>query len=256
MQLPYLTLALSLLIGALAMADPSMNDSMTENIEYKKSLDIVRMMKERGWSTDGLATMELGAMTVLQRDGNYVGYCVIESEQRPRSPEEYPLSGVTKIQYGDPYIPSDKRMWFTVDNPKEIALWVAACRNHARSTHKILRFIALTADAGFENSSIDLGVQGYGHGCHMGLYFYNADNEEVLALGGHLDEASKPGQPSSNEVLQALVWDRIQKERAKRKANDIEETNQSNSKPLPNPTQPKVEQGADGKTTQAPQLPH
>ena len=69
MQLPYLTLALSLLIGALAMADPSMNDSMTENIEYKKSLDIVRMMKERGWSTDGLATMELGAMTVLQRDG-------------------------------------------------------------------------------------------------------------------------------------------------------------------------------------------
>lgn len=200
-----------LLATSLGAPAPSMDEDMTENIEFKDSRTLLDIMKNKGWSTEGLTTRELGSMTVFQRDGHPVGYCVVESQWKPISPETLPLSDVTRIEYGDPSGPPDGSIWFTIDDPTEIQLWVAAYRNHSRSSHKIVRFVSLTADAGFENASEEV-TYGTGHGCHLGLYFYNGD-KLILTAGGHWDEASKPGKPSSNQVLQSLVWDRIQRMR-------------------------------------------
>ena len=242
-----------ILIVGLAMADPPIDENMTENIDFKESLDILHLMKERGWSTEGLTTMELGPMTVLQRNGNFVGYCVVESKWRPIPSEKLPLSNVTRIAYGDPFGPG--AMVFTIEDPKEISLWVAAYRNHSISSDKNLRFIALRADAGFQNSTIKVGSVGHGCGCHKGIYFYNGD-KEIRRAGGHWDEATEVGKLCPNEVLKALVCDRMQKERAKSKATNPEGS--SSAKPMisPNSNEAAVEQRADGKTPEAPQSPH
>ncbi len=242
------------LVTSLAAAEPSKDENISENIEFKTSERIIEEMKDQGWSVEGLTTTELGSMTVFHRNGKMVGYCVVESEWRPISPEKLPLSGVTKIAYGDPAVPPAGAIWFTIEDPAEISLWVAAYRNHSRSSHKMLRFVALGADAGFQNTDIEIKY-GTGHGCHTGLYFYNGD-KEVRVSGRHWDQASETGKPSPNEILQALVWDRIRKEQAKRQPQKSEEANPSGPSPVPNSTQPHVEQAADGKTPEAPQPPH
>jgi len=188
-----------------------MDEDMTDNIEFKNSHRIFDIMKDKRWSTEGLTTRELGTMTVFQRNDHLVGYCVVESEWRLIPPETLPLSDITKIEYGDPAMPPEGSMWFTIEDPTEISLWVAAYRNHSRSSHKIVRFFALTADAGFQNANVEIHY-GISHGDHRGLYFYNGA-KKVLVLGNHWDEASEAGKQSPNEVLQALVWDRIQRMR-------------------------------------------
>ena len=196
-----------------AIADAPLDENMTENIEFKMNLDVLQIMKEKGLATEGLTTLELGPMTVFQRNGRFVGYCVVESNWAPIPPEKLPLSDITKITYGDPDVPDIR---FTIEDPKEIPLWVAAYRNHWVSSSKNLRIVPLGPDAGFQNTTIKVGSVAHGHGCHTGLYFYNGD-KVIHVAGAHWDEPSKPGMLCPNEVLKALVCDQIKKEAAKSK---------------------------------------
>ncbi len=243
-----------ILASSLAASEPAMDENMDENIKIKEPALIQQTMKDLGWSLEGLTTTELGSMTVFQRKEKVVGYCVVESDWKPIPPEERPLSGVTKIEFGDPTVPPDGYIWFAIEDPAEISLWVAAYRNNSRSSLKMLRFVRLAADAGFQNATIKINYV-TGHGCHQGLYFYNGD-KKILVIESHWDEASKAGKPSSNEVLQSLVLDRIRKERDKEPSHATEQSDCSKSIHPPNTTQPKVEQPADGKTPEAPQPPH
>jgi len=210
-------------LGLLAMSEvrAEPEKAQSDRAEYPgaeasimEDIDIFDFMKERGWSVDGLTKVEIGGMVAFQRDGKYVGYCVVESEMRPLPPEseKFDLSGITRIEFGHPGLLPNKAI-FVVSDPKELELWVAACRNHTRVPRYSFRFVSLSKDSGFKDESVETTFA-IGHSPTMGLYFYRGEDEVLYfpakSLGRHSDE-NRSSNPSYNRVLESMISARLPK---------------------------------------------
>jgi hypothetical protein len=178
-----------------------------------EDIDIFDFMKERGWSVEGLTKVEIGGMIAFQRDGKYVGYCVVESEMRPLPPEseKFDFSGVTRIVFGNQF--GGSKPDFVIEDPKELELWVAACRNHTRVPSYSIRFVSLSKESGFKDGSVETSY-GIGHSPSLGLYFYRGKEQvgyfPAKNLGRHSDE-NRSSNPSYNRVLESMISARLPK---------------------------------------------
>jgi hypothetical protein len=194
-------------------------DSQADREEYPgaeasimEDIDIIDFMKERGWNVEGLTKVEIGGMTAFQRAGKYVGYCVVESEMRQVPPEKIELPGVTRIEFGNLFNRSNKPV-FVISDPKELELWVAACRNHSRAPRYSIRFVSLSTESGFKDASVETSFS-IGHSPSVGLYFYRGDDEVLYfpakSLGSHSNE-NRSSNPSRNRLLESMISARLPK---------------------------------------------
>jgi hypothetical protein len=178
-----------------------------------EDIEIIDFMKKQGWNVDALTKVEIGGMIAFQRAGQYVGYCVAESELRQMPPEKIELSGITRIVFGDQFN-NPKKPAFVITDPEELKLWVAACSRHTRRQHYSIRFVSLSEDSGFKDASIEVPFS-IAHSPSLGLYFYRGDTEvfycSAQSLGRQSRDENLSPNPSLNPVLESMISARLSK---------------------------------------------
>lgn len=189
-------------------ADDLMDIGIAEDQSILESVDIKSIIKGKGWSIEGAEMIPTGRAIVFKKEGNILGYCIIERERVSCDVTKSLVSRTTKIAFGDSYIPPNGDYSFTINDPGEIALWVAICQNHMQTIKYKIRLFALSSEAQFKNASIDIKAV-LGRGDHRGLHFFDKD-EDIIIFGASTDELNR-GEFNCNPILMSMVSAKIQK---------------------------------------------
>ena len=167
-------------------------------------------MESYGWKTEEITFGEIGKdgqLVVIKRSGEPVGYYFDESVWERRDVEATNLDGVTKIAYGYGHPKSPD--FFQIDDRAEIAVWIAAYRNHTEIERRFGCFMPTSESSGFERKREEFQFGG-GCLCSLALRFYAGD-KEVLALKGHIQNHPEIDSGARNLVLHELAKAKLPK---------------------------------------------
>jgi hypothetical protein len=154
----------------------------TSQAEESRRVDMVRrVMDSYKWGTDGVTFEEVGRQgqpVLIKRSGVVVGYYCDESVWERRDIVEGALDGVTRIVFG--YEGSDAPELFKIEDRAEIAVWIAAYRNHTEFERRFACFVPTNEAAGFEQKREELQFGGACM-CSLALRFFAGDKEVLVS---------------------------------------------------------------------------
>ena len=179
--------------------------------EESRRVEMVRRgMVSNGWSTEGVTFEEIGRQgqpVLITRAGEVVGYYCDESVWERRDIKAPALEGVTRIVFG--YSEPNAPAVFEIDDSAEIAVWVAAYRNHTEFERRFGCFVPTSKGAGFEQKREEFQFCGVCM-CSLALRFYTGD-KEVLELKGHLQDREEIDSGMRNLLLHELAKAKLPK---------------------------------------------
>ena len=225
---------------------------VTAQGEESRRVDMVRrVMSPYKWSTDGVTFEEVGRQgqpVLIKRSGVVVGYYCDESVWERRDIVDGALDGVTRIVFG--YDGSDVSELFKIEDRAEIAMWIAAYRNHTEYERRFSCFIPTDESAGFEKKREEYQFGGACM-CSLALRFFAGD-KELLELKGHLQDHEEIDSGMRNSLLHELAKAKLPKAPARAPSAD--------EKPMidpfaeePTPEKAKAEQGGAGQPATRPE---
>lgn len=182
--------------------------------ESRRVESVRRGMEFYGWSTKEVTfseNIEQGQQVLIKRSGEVVGYYYQEIVWERRDFVEPALDGVTKIVFGydGSFVPS----LFQIEDKAEIAVWIAAYKNHTELERRFSCFVPTDKNAGFELKR-DESHFGEGCLCSLALRFFVGD-KEVLRLKGDLQTRENFESGMRNLLLHELVVAKIPKDPVK-----------------------------------------
>lgn len=197
--------------------------SLVCGISYGEESDRIAMIR-RGmqsyvWDTSSVTFEEVGKNgqpVIIKRDGKAVGYYCDELVWERKDVQEPALDGITRIVYG--YEDRGAPILFQIDDPAEIAVWVAAYKNHTEFEHQFGCFIPTSKSAGFElkREEIEFGCVCL---CSLALRFL-AGETKILTLKGHIQDHSEIDSGMRNFVLHELAKAKLPQKPSKPEGGD------------------------------------
>jgi hypothetical protein len=179
--------------------------------EESSRVEIVRRgMVYYGWITEGVTFEEIGRTgqpVLIKRADKVVGYHCNESSWERRDINDNALDGVTKIEFGDGG--SVLPILFKIEDKSEIAVWIAAYRNHTEFERRFSCFLPTDKTAGFEQKRVEVQF-GEVCLCSLALRFFVKD-KKVLELKGHLQDHDKIGSGMRNSLMHKLAIAKLPK---------------------------------------------
>ena len=197
-----LLVTFALQVWAAADGDP---ESKLDLVYWTKEL-----MIESGRWADDMILEEIGGydgLVTIKRGGLLVGYHYTEYTWEHKDLAALNLSTITRITYGAPRSNKDDHPLMEITDANEIALWVAAYKNHTEHQSGHTYFVPLSPQAGFTFAREEVDYNGM-HMCDLGVRFYSAE-KIVLLLSGHLHENSIINFRIRNRPLHLLVKARM-----------------------------------------------
>ena len=184
---------------------------VTAQAEESRRVEMVRrVMDSYKWSTDGVTFEEVGRQgqpVLIKRSGVVVGYYCDESVWERRDIADDALDGVTRIVFG--YDGADAPELFKIEGRAEIAVWIAAYRNHTEFERRFAFFVPTDKAAGFELKREEFQFGGACM-CSLALRFFAGD-KEVLELKGHIQDHEVIDSGMRNSLLHELAKAKLPK---------------------------------------------
>ena len=220
--------------------------------EESRRVEMVRRdMVTNGWSTEGVTFEEIGRQgqpVLITRAGAVVGYYCDESAWERRDIKDPALDGVTRIVFG--YSGPNAPVLFEIADMAEIAVWIAAYRNHTEFERRFGCFVPTSKGAGFEQKREEFQFGG-GCLCSLALRFYTGD-KEILELQGHLQDHEEIDSGMRNSLLHELAKAKLPKAPHRASSGDEEPfIDPFAEDPTPEPT--KAEQTGAGQPATRPE---
>jgi hypothetical protein len=194
----------------------------TAQAEDSRRVEMVRrVMDSFGWSTEGVTFEEVGKQgqpVLIKQSEKIVGYYCDESVWERRDIEDDALDGISRIVFG--YDASDMPILFEIEDRAEIAVWIAAYRNHTEFERRFACFVPTDEAAGFEQKREEFQFGGACM-CSLALRFFAGD-KEVLELKGHLQEHEQIDSGMRNSLLHELAMAKLPKAPVRAPSGDDE----------------------------------